>query len=76
MAAVGYYLLQRAIIAHDGLTSALALALGRDIKGKLSMMLYATGILLAFVQPWISIALYVLVSVIWFVPDRRIEKAL
>jgi uncharacterized membrane protein len=74
MAAVGYYLLQRAIIARDGRTSALAVALGRDVKGKLSLMLYATGIPLAFVQPWIAIALYVLVALIWFVPDRRLEK--
>jgi uncharacterized membrane protein len=74
MAAVGYQLLQRAIIARDGRASALAVALGRDLKGKLSMMLYASAIPLAFVQPWISIALYVLVALIWLVPDRRLEK--
>jgi uncharacterized membrane protein len=75
MAAVGYYLLQRAIIARNGRTSALAVALGSDVKGKLSMSLYGSAIPLAFFEPWISIALYVLVSLIWFVPDRRIEKA-
>ncbi|MCL2429667.1 MAG: hypothetical protein FWD12_10580, partial [Alphaproteobacteria bacterium] len=57
-------------------TSVLAEALGADAKGKLSLVLYAAGIPLAFVQPWLSIALYVLVALIWFVPDRRIEKAL
>jgi uncharacterized membrane protein len=75
MSAVGYNLLQRAIVARNGRTSALALALGRDIKGKLSAALYASAIPLAFVQPWISIALYILVALIWFIPDQRIEKA-
>jgi uncharacterized membrane protein len=74
MAAIGYYLLQLAIIARNGRTSALAVALGSDVKGKLSMTLYGSAIPLAFFQPWISIALYVLVALIWFVPDRRIEK--
>ena len=75
MAAVGYYLLQRAIIARNGRTSALAVALGSDVKGKLSMSLYASAIPVAFFEPWISIALYVLVALIWFVPDQRIEHA-
>jgi uncharacterized membrane protein len=50
-------------------------ALVSDIKGKLSMAVYASAILLAFFEPWISIALYILVALIWFVPDRRIEQA-
>jgi uncharacterized membrane protein len=75
MSAVAYELLELAIIARNGRTSALAVALGSDIKGKLSMTLYAAAIPLAFFQPWISIALYVLVALIWFVPDRRIEHA-
>jgi TMEM175 potassium channel family protein len=75
MSSVGFILLQLAIVAREGRTSALAMALGRDIKGKLSMALYASAIPLAFVQPWISIALYVLVALIWFIPDQRIEKA-
>jgi uncharacterized membrane protein len=75
MSAVAYELLELAIIARNGRTSALAVALGSDIKGKLSMALYAAAIPLAFVQPWISIALYILVALIWFLPDRRIEKA-
>jgi uncharacterized membrane protein len=75
MAAVAYTLLQLAIIARNGRTSALAVALGSDYKGKLSMSFYASAIPLAFFQPWISIALYVLVALIWFVPDQRIERA-
>ncbi len=74
MAGVGYNLLQLAIIACNGRTSALALALGSDVKGKLSLALYASAIPLAFFQPWISIAVYIFVSLIWFVPDQRIEK--
>ena len=76
MSAVAYHLLEIAIIACNGRTSALAVALGADTKGKLSLVLYAAGTLLAFVQPWLSIAVYVLVALIWFVPDLRIEKAL
>jgi uncharacterized membrane protein len=53
-----------------------ARALGSDIKGKISPLLYLVGIVLAFVVPWLSIAIYVLVAVIWLIPDRRIEKAL
>ena len=49
-------------------------ALGRDFKGKISQILYGAGIVLAFVNPWISVALYVLVAIIWLVPDRRIER--
>jgi len=73
MAAVSYTLLQLAIVARNGRSSALAVALGSDIKGKLSLAIYAASIPLAFAQPWISIALYVFVALIWLVPDRRIE---
>jgi uncharacterized membrane protein len=75
MSAVAYVLLERAIIARNGRSSALAVALGSDVKGKLSLSLYASAIPLALVQPWISIALYVVVALIWLVPDRRIERA-
>ena len=75
MAGVGYSLLQRAIVARNGRSSALAVALGSDLKGKLSIVIYAASIALAFLQPWISIALYVVVALIWLVPDRRIESA-
>jgi uncharacterized membrane protein len=75
MAAVAYQLLERAIVARNGRSSALAVALGSDLKGKLSLGLYAASVPLAFFQPWISLALYVSVALIWLVPDRRIESA-
>ena len=76
MAAVAYYTLQLAIIARQGPESLLARALGRDWKGKLSMVVYLTAIPLALVNPWIAIALYVLLALWWLVPDRRIERVL
>jgi uncharacterized membrane protein len=76
MPAIAYFLLQQAILHKQGRHSALAHALGRDFKGKLSPVLYAAAIVAAFVVPWISIAIYVLVAAIWLVPDRRIEKTL
>jgi len=76
MPAIAYFLLQQAILHKQGKHSALAHALGRDLKGKLSPVLYAAAIVTAFVVPWISIAIYVLVAAIWLVPDRRIEKSL
>jgi uncharacterized membrane protein len=74
LAGIAYIILQSAIAVHQGATSKLAAAVGKDIKGKISLALYAAGILLAFVRPWISGALYVLVALMWLVPDRRIEK--
>jgi len=74
MPAIAYYLLQKAIVHRHGAHSVLAEALGRDIKGKLSPILYVAGIALAFVYPWASIAIYLLVALIWLVPDRRIEN--
>jgi uncharacterized membrane protein len=76
MPAIGYYLLEKAIVHSHGADSVLAKALGNDFKGKLSLALYASAIALAFVSTWLSIAIYVLVAVIWLVPDRRIERAL
>ncbi|MDP1926165.1 MAG: TMEM175 family protein [Thiobacillus sp.] len=76
MAAVAYGILQRLIIAAQGRDSILQKAVGRDWKGKVSPLLYAIAIPLAFWSQWLSIALYVLVAVMWLVPDRRIEKAL
>jgi uncharacterized membrane protein len=73
MAAVSYTLLQWAIVACNGRSSRLAAALGNDLKGKVSLAMYVVSIPLAFLSPWISVALYVAVAVIWFVPDRRIE---
>ncbi len=76
MPAIAYYLLQRAIVHRQGQHSVLAKALGNDIKGKMSPILYAAGIALAFVYPWASIAIYALVALIWLIPDRRIENAI
>ena len=75
MAAIAYYVLQRAIVAHEGRDSLLASALGRDWKGKLSMLLYLAAIPLAFVSPWIADGLYTFVALLWLIPDRRIERA-
>ncbi len=74
MAGVAYYVLERALIAHHGADSALARALGRDFKGIVSVVIYAVAIALAFVNPWISCGLYVLVAIMWFIPDPRIER--
>ncbi|HUL88552.1 MAG TPA: TMEM175 family protein [Pseudolabrys sp.] len=76
MPAIAYYLLQKAIVRRQGTHSVLASALGNDVKGKLSPVLYIAGIALAFVSPWLSILAYVLVAVIWLIPDRRIENIL
>jgi uncharacterized membrane protein len=74
MPAIAYYLLQIAIVHRHGPDSVLASALGSDFKGKISIVLYLAGIALAFIAPWLSIALYVLVAVMWFIPDRRIAN--
>ena len=71
-----YTILARSLISYHGKGSALAIAIGRDFKGWLSVALYAIAIPLAFVNERISLALYVLVAMIWFVPDRRIENKL
>jgi uncharacterized membrane protein len=76
MAAIAYYILQRAIIAQQGPGSLLAAAIGKDWKGKISPVLYFIAIPLAFVSPWISSGLYVFVALLWLVPDRRIERVL
>lgn len=75
-AAVAYFILTRALIALHGRDSVLATAVGRDRKGKISIVAYLAAIPLAFVNPWISCALYVLVAILWLIPDRRIEKTL
>ena len=74
MAAIAYWMLQQRIIAVEGHDSLLARATGSDFKGRLSPLFYIAGIGLAFVQPWLSCALYVLVALVWLVPDRRIES--
>ncbi|WP_193197938.1 TMEM175 family protein [Nostoc sp. MG11] len=73
---IAYFTLTRTLIFHHGQGSTLANALGRDFKGKLSVLIYAVTIPLAFATPWLACALYVLVAVLWLIPDRRIEKTL
>jgi uncharacterized membrane protein len=76
MAGSAYFVLTRVLIASHGQDSALANAVGRDVKGKLSVAIYGFAIPLAFVEPLISCAVYVVVAIIWLVPDRRIENTL
>ena len=75
-AACAFSLLQRSLIKAEGPDCVLARAIGGDWKGNLSPLLYAAAVGLAFIQPWISCTLYVVVAVIWLVPDSRIERAL
>jgi uncharacterized membrane protein len=74
LAACAYYLLVRSLLALHEKASTLAVALGGDFKGKISIVIYAVAILLALITPVLACALYVLVAVIWFIPDRRIER--
>ena len=74
MAAMAYLILQCVIIRNEGRHAMLAAAIGADWKGKLSSMLYLAAIPLAFVSPWVSNALFILVAFIWLVPDSRIER--
>jgi uncharacterized membrane protein len=76
MAGIAYWILSTAIIREEGRDSLLARAIGKDIKGKLSVVLYAAAIALALVNPWLAQTIYVLVALIWLVPDRRIERVL
>ena len=76
MAAVAYYVLQLTIIAQQGRDGVLAMAVGRDWKGKISPVFYLMGILLSFVTPSLSHVLYVVVALLWLVPDSRIERRL
>ncbi|MEZ4457901.1 MAG: TMEM175 family protein [Gemmatimonadales bacterium] len=76
MAAIAYTILQGRIIADQGNGSRLARAVGGDWKGKFSLAAYALSIGLAFVNPWFSVVLFVVVALVWLVPDRRIEAVL
>ena len=73
-AAIAYFILTRALLRIHAPDSTLAIALGRDFKGKISIVIYLAAISLAFVRSWLAASLYVLVEIIWLVPDRRIEK--
>lgn len=75
-AACAYYILAHSLISHHGKDSPLAQALGSDLKGKLSLVIYAIAVPLAFMNRWIACGLYIIVAIIWLIPDRRIEKVL
>jgi uncharacterized membrane protein len=76
MAAISYWILQQTIIATEGPTSTLKSAVGGDWKGKLSPIVYLLAIISTFWVKWIAQALYVLIALIWLIPDRRIERAM
>jgi uncharacterized membrane protein len=73
-AAVAYYLLQWTLLRVEGQRGVLAHAIGTDVKGKLSPLLYCLGIALILVNRWLTIAVYVVVALMWLVPDRRVER--
>lgn len=73
-AAIAYYILQRVIIHSQGKNSILAKAIGKDIKGKISPVLYLTGVIISPFVPWIAAAIYIAVAFMWLIPDQRIEK--
>jgi uncharacterized membrane protein len=75
-ASIAYYILARALISLHGQDSTIATALGADVKGRISVVIYAVAIPMALVRVWIACALYMLVTVMWLIPDRRIEKTL
>lgn len=75
-AAIAYFILVRTLISHHGKDSTLAVAVGNDFKGKISVVIYAVAILSCLIYPLIAGGLYVLVAIIWLIPDRRIEKVI
>ena len=75
-AGAAYFILTKMLVAHHGKDSTLARSIGRDRKAKLSLVVYAAAIPLSFSEPWIACACYVMVAIIWFLPDRRIERTL
>lgn len=76
MAGVAYWILAHTIVAHEGKESLLAKAIGKDMKGNVSVAVYAVAIPLAFVSQWLAQVLYVVVALMWLVPDRRIERVM
>ncbi len=76
MSGISYLILQRSIIASDGDNSALKKAIGNDWKGKVTSLLIVLGVIFSFIQAGLSIIIYVLITIIWMIPDRRIEKVL
>ena len=76
MAAIAYWILTFTIINEEGADSLLARAIGKDLKGKLSIVAYAVAIALSFINHWIAQAIYILIALVWLVPDKRIERVL
>jgi uncharacterized membrane protein len=76
MAGLAYYWLAQCLSAIHGKDSALTMAIGKDRKGIMSVIIYAAGIAISFIVPWLGFSLYILVAVMWFIPDKRIEKAM
>jgi uncharacterized membrane protein len=76
LAAIAYFILTRVLIAHHGKDSTLAAAIGRDTKGKISVGIYVIAVVSALIVPWFACLLYVLVAILWLIPDRRIERSL
>jgi uncharacterized membrane protein len=76
MSAIAYYVLSRCLIAHDGRESTLGSAVRGDFKGRISVVIYVAAIPLSFVNRWLALGLYAFVALLWFVPDRRIERVL
>jgi uncharacterized membrane protein len=76
LSGIAYFILSRSLVDHHGKDSTLAIALGSDFKGKVSLVVYALAILLSFVSSLVACLLYVLVAIIWLIPDRRIERTL
>ena len=75
-AGIAYFILTKTLVAHHGKDSTLARSIGRDRKAKLSLVVYAAAIPLSFSEPWVACACYVMVAIIWFLPDPRIERTL
>jgi uncharacterized membrane protein len=76
LAGTAYFILTKSLITHHGKDSTLAASIGSDRKGRVSLVVYAAAIPLSFVQPWIAFGCYVVVAIMWLIPDPRIEKAL
>ena len=75
LAAVAFYILLIVIVRAQGKDSEIAAVLGSNVKGKISPFIYALGIVVSFIQPWVAVALYVFVAGMWLVPDRKLERA-
>ena len=76
MSGLAYYILSRVLVSYHGKESTLAIAIGRDFKGKISVVIYAVAVLLSLVNSWLAFLLYVSVAIMWLIPDRRIEKTM